>query len=389
MAGAADRARCADRRHDGRDGIARAPVVTAAASRARHGERWRGRARRAARPPSVAGPGAGAAAGPRAVRLRTRAAPPHPPPLPHRPRLPRPGGVDRRRASWSSTRPTSPPTRSPASSAWTSARPATDRHLRLGRPEVHQKNDTQPLGQGVQDRPRHRASWPRGSRSRSTCPTVRPPRCCRRSSARSRRRPPRPLAKLQLHVSAGAEAVQRDRAGRPDHRLHGGRPAGARGRCRWTRAARSPWSCPPARSPAPSRGGRSGARPRSSRPCKALGLVPVGVADVFNPLVPKGFGRRARSPRPGRRCRRAPQVVYQISKGPDLVVVPKLAGLQPAAGEGRPGQGRPDSRQGRAATLPDRSTRRRPPRSQARARLAGVARAVPLTERDRASRGCR
>jgi serine/threonine-protein kinase len=59
---------------------------------------------------------------------------------------------------------------------------------------------------------------------------------------------------------------------------------------------------------------------------KDLGLVPVKGADVFNPLVPKGLVA-ATQPGAGSKVPRGTKVTYQTSKGPELVVVPKLAGL--------------------------------------------------------------
>jgi serine/threonine-protein kinase len=59
---------------------------------------------------------------------------------------------------------------------------------------------------------------------------------------------------------------------------------------------------------------------------KALRLVPTKGEDVFNALVPAG-AVASTNPPAGTQVPRDSKVVYQLSKGADLVTVPKLAGL--------------------------------------------------------------
>jgi serine/threonine-protein kinase len=59
---------------------------------------------------------------------------------------------------------------------------------------------------------------------------------------------------------------------------------------------------------------------------KALRLVPVKGEDVFNPLVPSG-AVASTNPPAGTKVPRDSKVVYQLSKGADLVTVPNLVGF--------------------------------------------------------------
>ncbi len=191
--------------------------------------------------------------------------------------------------------------------------------------EVHEKNDTQPLDKVFKTDPAS-GELAKGERftlyvSDGPTPSVLPPLVGQKLNAATAA-----LAKLQLHVAQGppqfSETVP---AGTIVGFMVSGQQAPEGASVDKGSTVTVVVSAGPQPRTVPRLTGQAPARVEQA--LKALGLVPVRGPDVFNPLVPKGFVV-ATQPAADAKVPKGAKITYQVSKGPDLVVVPKLVGLK-------------------------------------------------------------